>query len=78
MSKQSLLATASVLWFSAALLCWVLYLRADVHVDAHGILNEPFGLIPLGWLLLICAMVGGIAYFSRRFRANRFRKVKPG
>ncbi len=78
MSKQSLLAKASVLSFSAAVLCWVLYLRADVHVDAHGILNEPFGLIPLGWLLLICAMVGGIAYFSRQFSANRLRKDKPG
>ncbi|MFB9886276.1 DUF3955 domain-containing protein [Balneatrix alpica] len=54
-------------WRYLAGLCWGLALLSaasyhwiGVEVDSEGVLREPFGLIPLTWLLLLLGSVAGL------------------
>ncbi len=54
-------------WASALLVvgwvaCWVAYGLIGSEVDSAGVLQEPFALIPLGWLCLFGALVTGGIY----------------
>ncbi len=60
------LGWASVILLAGAVACWGAYRWIGSEVDAEGILREPFALIPLGWLCLLGALVGGIAYMFIR------------
>lgn len=51
---------ASIALLASAIICWGAYQMIGSHVDAEGILREPFALIPLGWLFLLGALVTGI------------------
>ena len=42
----------------AGLVCWLAYGAIGSHVDEQGILREPFGLIPIGWLLVFAGVAG--------------------
>ncbi|GBL26500.1 hypothetical protein EMGBS8_04480, partial [Verrucomicrobiota bacterium] len=48
---------ASMACLLAAKGCYELFHRLGSHVDDQGILHEPFGLIPLGWLFVFAGAV---------------------
>jgi len=59
------------LWICLAFLagsavCWVAYRIIGAEVDAQGILQEPFALIPMGFVLLIAGILTGIAHILIR------------
>jgi hypothetical protein len=57
---------------TAALLCAVGYkAMGEARVDANGTLQEPFALIPLGWLSVAGAVVSGTAAVISGKRARR-------
>ena len=43
-----------------------LFQRLSSRVDAQGILHEPFGLIPLGWLFVLAGAVLLVLSLARR------------
>jgi len=46
--------------------CWLSYHLLGASVDGDGTLNEPFGLIPVGWLLVVLGiMAGGIGIVKK-------------
>ncbi|MDN3556930.1 DUF3955 domain-containing protein [Halomonas maura] len=47
----------SVFFLTTAALSGVVYRLFETHVDARGVLHEPFVLIPLGWLSLFLGLV---------------------
>ncbi|UYG09138.1 DUF3955 domain-containing protein [Halomonas sp. M4R1S46] len=47
----------AVFFLTTAALSGVVYRLFETHVDARGVLHEPFVLIPLGWLSLILGLV---------------------
>ncbi|MBW8809902.1 MAG: DUF3955 domain-containing protein [Lysobacter sp.] len=42
-------------------------------IDAQGMLHEPFGLIPIGWLLIVIGAVTGTIAVARRLWRGRSR-----
>ena len=50
----------------AAKCCYELFHRLGSHVDDQGILHEPFGLIPLGWLFVFAGAVLLVLSLVRR------------
>lgn len=58
---------AAILCFCASWACWTAYAWNGSYVDQDGVLREPFGFIPLGWL---CGLVGvvllGLAWVRRK------------
>jgi hypothetical protein len=51
-----------------ALACVMLFERLGASVDAEGVLQEPFALIPVAWLFFAAAMVFGVRYWRSRHR----------
>lgn len=78
MTKEKFLCAICLILFTSAVLCWVLYQQAEVQVDVHNILREPFGLIPVGWLCFVGAVVCGSAYCVLRSRDNRLKRDNLG
>jgi hypothetical protein len=52
--------------FLAAKGCVELFQCLGSRVDAQGILHEPFGLIPLGWLFVLAGAVLLVLSLARR------------
>ncbi|MGU8077157.1 DUF3955 domain-containing protein [Burkholderia pyrrocinia] len=54
----------------AGFACWLAFAVIGSEVDAHGVLHEPFALVPLGWLWvgigLIGSLIGGAMALRRR------------
>jgi hypothetical protein len=46
--------------------CVLLFQRMGASVDAQGVLHEPFGLIPLAWVLFAAAVYFGVRYWRLR------------
>lgn len=44
----------------AGFACWLAFAAAGSEVDAQGVLHEPFGLLPLGWLLNGIGCIGSL------------------
>jgi len=49
-----------------ALACIMLYERLGSSVDAQGVLQEPFALIPVAWLFFAAATYFGVRYWRSR------------
>ena len=47
----------SALWGILATACFIAFHLADDNVTASGELREPFFLLPLGFLLLLCSLL---------------------
>lgn len=57
---------AKCLWV-AGLLCFLAYTLAGSSVDEDGTLHEQFGLIPIGYLLILLGMLlWGVSWFRQR------------
>ena len=47
--------------------CFLGFRATPATVDAQGVLHEPFGLVPLGYLLALLAVVSlGVAWLRRK------------
>jgi hypothetical protein len=57
---------AAVASFLAAKGCYELFQRIGSRLDDQGILHEPFGLIPLGWLFVFAGAVLLVLSLVRR------------
>tara|TARA_B100000963_G_scaffold354584_1_gene371368 strand:+ start:620 stop:814 length:195 start_codon:yes stop_codon:yes gene_type:complete len=42
---------------SIGIICFIAFELAGSSVDKEGILNEPFFLIPVGWVLILISIV---------------------
>lgn len=66
MRRASRFLLAGILCAVLALGCVVLFAWIGASVDAHGVLHEPFFLIPLAWLLGVAALYFGFRYWRKR------------
>jgi hypothetical protein len=60
------LARLSLLLLAAAGTCFLTFKVMGARVDSHGVLHEPFALVPLGYLLMAGAAGVGAADRLRR------------
>jgi hypothetical protein len=51
-----------------ALICVMLFEHLGSSVDAQGVLQEPFALIPVAWLFFAAAAYFGVRYWRARHR----------
>ncbi|MEZ9821967.1 DUF3955 domain-containing protein [Shewanella sp. 10N.286.45.A1] len=56
----------SILLLALALLASISYQVIGITIDSNGMLNEPFGLIPLAWLCLFSAIFSAAVTLFRR------------
>lgn len=66
-------SVCGMLWLSAAL-CFILKMVVGGRVDADGLLSEPFFLLPLGYILLVLAIVTTIVLAVQRWRQHSHRQ----
>lgn len=57
---------AGIACFAAAWACRVTYARIGASVGPDGVLHEPFGLIPLSWLLDLAGLALLVLAWIRR------------
>ena len=58
---------AAVVCTLVSALCFVGFKATPATLDANGVLHEPFGLIPLGYLCALLAVVSfGLAWLRRK------------
>jgi hypothetical protein len=62
MTKQRVIGGIGLAFLLVAAACWIGYRLIGSEIDAEGVLHEPFGLIPLGWLSLFGALIAGAVY----------------
>lgn len=62
---------AAILSLGAAGACWAAYARSGSYLDQDGVLREPFGFIPLGWLFGFAGLVLLVLAWVRRKEAGR-------
>lgn len=60
----------SILFLSIGVLCFAAFDWIGASVDANGILHEPFGLIPSGYLALLIGVISGLACFIKNKRSQ--------
>jgi len=63
------------LYFSLAMIIagainFLLFALIGSTVNKNGYLQEPFFLVPIGYLFLLAGLIGGITYLIRRFKRN--------
>lgn len=64
--RRTYLAAAVVCALLSAL-CFLGFKTTPATLDANGVLHEPFGLIPLGYLCTLLAVVSfGVACWRRK------------
>jgi hypothetical protein len=62
-----------MVFLAGALACALAYWMIDSTIDDHGILREPFFLIPIAELLLVLGLLFGGLYAFAHLRARRSR-----
>lgn len=73
MSKINPLSTLSLVLIALGGACLLAFNLIGSTIDAQGVLHEPFGLIPIGWLLIACGVVLGLTSLTRA----ALRPLKP-
>lgn len=66
MKKKCIPIWVSLLLFAFSLCSWGAYHLTGSDVNAQGILQEPFFLIPLGWVFLLFAVFSGLLNLTVR------------
>ncbi|MCL1094029.1 DUF3955 domain-containing protein [Shewanella kaireitica] len=56
----------SIVLLVLALLASISYQVIGISIDSNGLLNEPFGLIPVAWLCLFSAIFSAAVTLFRR------------
>jgi len=62
--RVSLLRIALVLWL-LGVFCLIAFRLIGSSIDQDGFLNEPFPLIPIGWLFIILGAIVGVIHVVR-------------
>jgi len=58
---------AAVVCALLSALCFLVFNATPATLDAQGVLHEPFGLVPLGYLFALLAVVSfGVAWLRRK------------
>ena len=65
-----------ILWL-AALFCMLGFRQIGSYVDEQGVLREPFGLIPLGYLFATAALCWTVCLVISAVRRRNRRQNKP-
>ena len=60
----------SITMIVAGIIIFLLFTLIGGTVDSNGYLQEPFFLIPIGYLFLLVGLIGGVTYLIRRFKQN--------
>jgi hypothetical protein len=55
--RSRFLPWPAVSLMAAGFACWIAFALIGSTVDSQGVLHEPFGLIPIGWLLLLLGVL---------------------
>ena len=64
MNRRYLIAALAC--FCVSWVCWALCASNGSYVDQDGVLHEPFGFIPLGWLFDFVGLVLLVLAWVRR------------
>lgn len=71
MTRINPLPTLSFVLLALGGACLLAFNLIGSTIDAQGMLHEPFGLIPIGWLLILGgAAVGVVAAIHHGFRGR--------
>lgn len=73
MSRINPLTTFSLILIALGGACLLAFNLIGSTIDAQGMLHEPFGLIPIGWLLIACGAALGLTGLARAV----LRLLKP-
>lgn len=73
MIKINPLPASSLLLLAFGGACLLAFNLIGSTIDAQGMLHEPFGLIPIGWLLIFGGALIGLACLARTV----LRRLKP-
>lgn len=65
MSKPSIAPQVSVSLLFLGSACFIVFGLIGSHVDAAGVLREPFGLLPIGWALIAAGTLVGVYGLAR-------------
>lgn len=60
----------SITMIVAGIISFLLFTLIGSTVDNNGYLQEPFFLVPIGYLFLLVGLIGGVTYLIRRFKQN--------
>ena len=60
----------SISMIVAGIISFLLFMLIGSIVDSNGYLQEPFFLVPIGYLFLLVGLIGGVIYLIRRFKRN--------
>lgn len=60
----------SISMIVAGIISFLLFMLIGITVDSNGYLQEPFFLVPIGYLFLLVGLIGGVIYLIRRFKRN--------
>jgi uncharacterized membrane protein len=74
MHRRLVLASLTMGFLAGALACALAYWMIGSTIDDHGILREPFFLIPLAELLLVLGVLFGGFYLFAHLRARLSRR----
>ena len=73
MTRISPLSALSLVSLALGGTCLLAFNLIGSTIDAQGILHEPFGLIPIGWLLIVIGVLTGTAAIIRSLLRGRSR-----
>lgn len=65
MTRIKPLPTLSFVLLALGGACLLAFNLIGSTIDAQGFLHEPFGLIPIGWLLIFVGTLTGLAWLAR-------------
>ena len=54
----------------AGIISFLLFRLIGSTVDSNGYLQEPFFLVPIGYLFLLVGLIDGVIYLVQRFKRN--------
>lgn len=60
----------SITMIITGIISFLLFTLIGSTVDSNGYLQEPFFLVPIGYLFLLVGLIGGVTYIIRRFKQN--------
>ena len=73
--RKNVLMWVSVASFSITLVAGIAYQIIGQTIDSQGYLQEPFALIPIGWLFFFLGVITGLTYLVSRI-VQHFHKIE--
>jgi hypothetical protein len=73
--RKNTLMWVSIASFSIMLVAGIVYQIIGQTIDSQGYLQEPFALIPIGWLFFFLGVVTGLLYLVSHI-VQHFHKIE--